>query len=136
MPRPAICADAKFTAGYDVVLACSRHGGDPVASHRAIAFAHWFVRTVPADCLDHLLVVSRRHLQGVLVEYLRHYNEVRPHRSLQFAQPVPRPITSTGDKVTRRRRTSPALARRRSMIWRGSSASPHVAERSDMQFGH
>jgi hypothetical protein len=45
------------------------------------------------ECLDHLLVVSRRHLEQVLAEYVRHYNEAGPHRGLQLAQPIPRPGT-------------------------------------------
>ena len=74
----------------------------PVRSPRANTYAERFVRTVRQECLDHLLVISRRHLCSVLEEYVRHYNEARPHRGLQLAQPVPWPITSTGDKITRR----------------------------------
>ena len=56
------------------------------------------MRTVRQECLDHLLVLSRGHLESVLDEYLRHYNEKRPHRGLELAQPIPRPLTapSTG----------------------------------------
>jgi len=46
------------------------------------------VRTVREDCLDHLLVVSRRHLESVLGEYFRHYNEQRPHRGLDLGVPM------------------------------------------------
>ena len=65
---------------------------------------HRFVRTVRQDCLDHLLVVSRRHLETVLAEYVCHYNEARPHRGLDLDQPLPRSAISTiGDgKVIRR----------------------------------
>ena len=98
--------DTKFTASFDAVLASV--GIDtirtPVASPRANAFAERFVRTVRQECLDHLLVVSRRHLEALLVEYIGHYNEARPHRSLQLDQPLPRLGTSTsgGGKVVRR----------------------------------
>ena len=97
--------DAKFTAAFDAVLASIdiETIRTPVASPRANAFAERFVRTVRQDCLDHLLVVSRRHLESVLSGYLRHYNEARPHRGLQLAQPLPRPVNSiTGGKVIRR----------------------------------
>ena len=66
----------------------------PVASPRANAFAERFVRTVREDCLDHLLVVSRRHLEVVLTDYVRHYNRARPHRRLGLEQPIPRPAPS------------------------------------------
>jgi putative transposase len=74
--------DTKFTATFDAVLASIgiETIRTPVASPRANAFAERFVRTVREDCLDHLLVVSPRHLESVLGEYLRHYNEARPHR--------------------------------------------------------
>jgi transposase InsO family protein len=97
--------DTKFTASFDAVLASIgiETIRTPVASPRANAFAERFVRTVRQDCLDHLLVVSRRHLQSVLGEYLLHYNQARPHRGLQFTAPLPRPVPSpTGGKVIRR----------------------------------
>ena len=98
--------DTKFTASFDAVLASI--GIEtiriPVASPRANAFAERFVRTVRRDCLDHLLVISQRHLEALLTEYLCHYNETRPHRGLDLDPPLPRPATSTtGDgKVIRR----------------------------------
>jgi len=30
----------------------------------------------------------------VLDEYVRHYNEARPHRGLQLSQPIPCPVTA------------------------------------------
>jgi transposase InsO family protein len=75
----------------------------PVASPRANAFAERFVRTVREDCLDHLLIVSRRHLEAVLSEYARHYNQTRPHRGLGLEQPLPRAVQSgTDGRVIRR----------------------------------
>lgn len=62
----------------------------PVASPRANAFAERFVRSVPEDYLNHLLVVSRRHPQAVLAEWVRHYNEVRPHRGSRLNSRSPR----------------------------------------------
>jgi putative transposase len=98
--------DTKFTASFDAVLASIgiETIRTPVASPQANAFAERFVRTVREDCLDHLLVVSRRHLETLLAEYVRHYNEARPHRSLELDPPLPHPATSiTGNgKVIRR----------------------------------
>jgi putative transposase len=88
--------DTKFTASFDAVLASIgiETLRTPVASPRANAFAERFVRTVRQECLDHLLVVSQRHLEALLAEYIRHYNEARPHRGLQLDQPLPRPANS------------------------------------------
>jgi transposase InsO family protein len=75
----------------------------PVRSPRANAYAERLVRTVCRECFDHLLVVSRRHLQSVLDEYVRHYNQASPHRGLQLAQPISHPVsTPDGRSITRR----------------------------------
>ncbi|MGH2656078.1 MAG: integrase core domain-containing protein [Actinomycetota bacterium] len=62
----------------------------PVRAPRANAFAERWVRTFRAECLDHLLVTSRRHLDRVLAEYVDHYNRQRPHRGLRLEIPEPR----------------------------------------------
>ena len=97
--------DTKFTASFDAVSASIgiKTIRTPVRSPRANAFAERFVRTIRQECLDHLLVVSRRHFQSVLDEYVRHYNEARPHRGLELAQPVPHPVSvPDGGAIIRR----------------------------------
>jgi putative transposase len=90
--------DTKFTASFDQVFASI--GAEalltPVRSPRANAFAERWVRTVRQDCLDHLLVVSRRHLEKVLAEYICHYNRGRPHRGLHLSPPQPMLIPERG----------------------------------------
>jgi hypothetical protein len=54
----------------------SRQIKTPIRAPRANAYAERFVRTVREDCLDHLLTVNRRHLESVLAEYIRHYNQL------------------------------------------------------------
>jgi len=51
----------------------------PVQAPRANAFAERWVRAVCTEYLDWLLIVSRGHLEQVLV-YVRHYNDHCPHR--------------------------------------------------------
>jgi transposase InsO family protein len=64
----------KFTSSFDEVLASI--GVEiirtPVRSPRTNAYAERFVRTIRSECLNDLLVVSRRHLESVLDEYVRH----------------------------------------------------------------
>ncbi|MGH9170694.1 MAG: integrase core domain-containing protein, partial [Acidimicrobiales bacterium] len=69
----------------------------PVRSPKANAFAERWVRTVREECLDHLLVCSRGHLESVLAEYVDHYNRAGPHRGLQLAIPKPRRESDTGE---------------------------------------
>jgi len=83
--------DTKFTASFDEVFRASGIEAirTPVRSPQANAFAERWVRTVREECLDHLLIYSRRHLKAVLGDYVRHYNEARPHRGRQLATPLP-----------------------------------------------
>ncbi len=96
--------DAKFTAGFEAVLATVGIEAvqTPIAAPRANAFAERFVRTVREDCLDHLLVVSLRHLEALLADYVRHYNEARPHRTLGLEQPLPRAHAGSDGRIIRR----------------------------------
>jgi putative transposase len=96
--------DTNFTAGFDQI--CASIGVEairtPIRSPKANGFAERWVRTVREDCLDHLLVFPRRHLESILAEYIEHYNRARPHRGLHLEQPVPRATTLVGRKVIRR----------------------------------
>ena len=88
--------DAKFTAAFDAVFTAA--GIDvvkiPPRAPRANAYAERWVRTVRSECLDWTLIWNQRQLHRVLTEYLRHYNTVRPHRSLDLQPPCPaRPLT-------------------------------------------
>jgi len=81
--------DSKFSGGFDEIFRCEgiRVIKTPVQAPNANAYAERWVRTVRADCLDHLLVVGRRHLERVLRVYVRHYNQHRPHRALGLTTP-------------------------------------------------
>jgi transposase InsO family protein len=72
--------DSKFTAAFDQVFRSEAitviH--TPIQAPRANAHAERFVRTVRAEYLDWLLIISRRHLEAVLRIYTAHYNRERP----------------------------------------------------------
>ena len=98
--------DTKFSRAFDEVF---RSEGikvirTPVQAPNANAFAERWVRTVRADCLDQILILSRRHLEHVLHVYRRHYNEHRPHRALQLLPPSGRDPTPLTAPVELRRR--------------------------------
>jgi hypothetical protein len=49
--------------------------------------AERFVGTVRRECTNRLLIFGRKHLEQVLVEYIAHYNDHRPHRALDQRAP-------------------------------------------------
>jgi transposase InsO family protein len=60
----------------------------PVRAPRANAVCERFLGSVRRECLDHVLVLSERHLVTLLVEYCRYFNEARPHQGLHQLVPV------------------------------------------------
>jgi transposase InsO family protein len=83
--------DAKFTASFDEVFVSEGIEviRTPIRSPRANAIAERWVRTVREECLDWTLVLGRHHLEAVLRDYVRHYNQHRPHRGLRLQVPAP-----------------------------------------------
>ena len=81
--------DTKFSRAFDDVWRSigARIIGTPARTPVANAFAERWVGTVRRECLDHLLVVNRRHLQRVLAIFVGHYNQRRPHRGLGLRSP-------------------------------------------------
>lgn len=82
--------DTKFTRAVDDVFVAdgTRIIKTPIQAPNANAYAERWVRMVRQECLDWLLIWGRRHLEGVLDEYVRHYNDERPHRSLDLRPPT------------------------------------------------
>jgi len=101
--------DTKFTSSFDEVFRAEgiRIIRTPVRAPRANAFAERFVGTVRRECLDRMLILGRRHLERVVGEYVVHYNEHRPHRSLVQLAPLnvepPPPIGDPGPQDLRRK---------------------------------
>jgi transposase InsO family protein len=99
-PRLLICdRDAKFSRAFDAVF----HGEGmrvirtPLRAPNANAHIERWVGSVRRECLDRLLILSRRQLEHVLRVYVRHYNHRRPHRALDLQAPDPRLTPSAGD---------------------------------------
>src|SRR6266511_1024046 len=81
--------DSKFTRAFDDVFAAdgTQIIKTPIQAPNANAFAERWVRTVREECLDWMLIWGRRQLERVRDEYLRHYNDQRPHGRLQLRPP-------------------------------------------------
>jgi putative transposase len=87
--------DNKFSRTFDDIF---RSEGieiirAPFRAPKANAFAERWVGTIRRDCLDWILIVSRRQLEHILRVYVDHYNTHRPHRALDLRPPAPeRPL--------------------------------------------
>jgi transposase InsO family protein len=68
----------------------------PVRAPRANAIAERVIGTLRRECLDHLIVLDEQHLASVLSEFVRYYNEDRPHRTLDLQTPRPKLLPATG----------------------------------------
>jgi transposase InsO family protein len=93
--------DSKFTAAFDEVFRSDgiRTIRTPVRAPRANAFIGRWIGTVGREFLDRILIVNRRHLERVLRIYIRHFNEHRPHRSLDQRPPIEEPPPGSGTDV-------------------------------------
>jgi hypothetical protein len=110
--------DTKFTSGFDEVFRTEgrRVIKTPIRSPRANAFAERFVGTVRRERTDRLLILGRTHLEQVLAGYAAHYNDHRPHRSLD--QQAPRILEVAPDPINR---ADPTRLRRKAVPGRTNS---------------
>lgn len=79
----------QFTRAFDAVLAGSGITAIriPPRSPKANAFAERWVRTLRHELLDRTIIWNERQLQALLVEYIDHYNQHRPHRGINQRAP-------------------------------------------------
>ena len=72
----------------------------------ANGIAERFVRTARIECFEWLLILNTRHLERTLTAFFEHYNDHRPHRSLDLVPPNGRPTTEkwTGSQMLAIRR--------------------------------
>ena len=54
----------------------------PVRAPQANAYCERLIGTMRRECLDFMIPLGEKHLRRLLREWVRHYNEARPHSSL------------------------------------------------------
>lgn len=92
--------DRKFGGGSDLVYEADDIEviRTPVAAPKANSHIERQIGSTRRECLDWLLILNRRHLERVLIEWFEHYNHARPHRGLDLRTPIARsdPIQTLG----------------------------------------
>lgn len=63
------------------------------------AFAERLIGSIRRECLDHVVILSRRHLGRLLKSYLTYYHRSRTHLSLAKDAPEPRAIMRRGEII-------------------------------------
>ena len=84
--------DSKYTRHADSLL---EDAGTtvirlPVRSPYLNGHAERWIRSLRQECLDRIILLNEAHLRWVLGEYVRYYNQRRPHQALQHLPPEPR----------------------------------------------
>ena len=76
--------DAKFADSADAVFRAEgmRVIKTPIGAPRANAHIERQIGTGRQECPDWVVIIGRRHLERVMREWIEHYNEARPRRSL------------------------------------------------------
>jgi putative transposase len=94
--------DSKFVAAFDEIFRSENIAilKTPVRTPVANAYAERWIGTLRRECLDRILVLGPDHLARVLREYVAHYNEHRPHRSLNQRPPAQHNQPVAGDPIS------------------------------------
>lgn len=61
----------------------------PVRAPQANAYCERLIGTMRRECLDFMIPLNEKHLRTIMREWIRHYNQDRPHSSLGPGLPIP-----------------------------------------------
>ena len=81
----AECSQRVLSMGIEEVLTAP-------ASPWQNSYCERLIGSIRRECLDHVIILSERHLRRVLHSYASYYHASRTHRSLDDDCPDPRPV--------------------------------------------
>ena len=96
----------QYTRSFDAVFEAehTRAITTPPRAPMANSYAERWVRTLRHELLDRTIIWNERQLRALLVDYLDHYNQHRPHRSLDQAAPdAANTVTTDANQLILRR---------------------------------
>ncbi|MEA2793448.1 MAG: putative transposase [Bradyrhizobium sp.] len=64
-------------------------------------YAERLIGSIRRECLDHFVALGERHLRHLLLSYMKYYNEMRTHSSLEKDAPFSRAIERAGQILCR-----------------------------------
>lgn len=70
----------------------------PAEAPQANSICERFLGSVRRECLDHVLILSERHLHRVISEYVAYFNRARPHQGIGQRIPDPPEDILTADR--------------------------------------
>jgi len=59
----------------------------PVRAPKANAFCERVIGSLRRECLDHMIIFTQNHLRKVVKEYIKYYNQFRPHQGIKHQIP-------------------------------------------------
>lgn len=91
--------DDKFGGRFDAVAGATgiQILRTPVRAPNANAVCERFLRSVRAECLDHMIILGEAQLRSILQRYCVYFNTARPHQGIGQTVPDGPPTSSTAD---------------------------------------
>jgi transposase InsO family protein len=75
--------DKKYGDSFEQVTAGIEVLKTPYKAPKANAICERFLGSLRRECLDHILILSERHLYRVVKEYMAYFNNARPHQGIE-----------------------------------------------------
>jgi transposase InsO family protein len=87
--------DTKFTASFDAVFASQGITvvKIPPRTPGRTAMRNGSIGSIRAECSDRMLIYRERHARAALNQYVRHFNDHRPHQGFNQHPPTYDPAT-------------------------------------------
>ncbi len=89
--------DRKFGEHFANVAAEMEVLRTPMRAPRANAYCERFIGSLRRECLDHILILSEKHLRRTVQEYVDYFNDDRPHQGIHQRIPSAPALSPVGE---------------------------------------